>query len=141
MFGSSIVFTKRAGASLSPCRYSSGTPVHGTLVVSVSLASGPGEPAPPSVPVQTKEVIFRRDLPQHLSADLQSSNCSSSQIYGSTQFFFSKDLLQRLYSSPGISSFHLAAGVTDSSTGSRRLQLSPSLCCLLHLVVFLSPKV
>uniref|UniRef100_H3DHJ9 CD109 molecule n=1 Tax=Tetraodon nigroviridis TaxID=99883 RepID=H3DHJ9_TETNG len=72
--------------------YPSGPPVHGTLVVSVSLASA-------SVPAQTKEVRL--------------------QIYGSTQFFFGKDLLQSLYSSPGISggSLRVTAGVTDSSTG------------------------
>ncbi|XP_029686839.1 CD109 antigen-like [Takifugu rubripes] len=73
--------------------YSSGQPVHGTLVVSVSLASATHETAPPSIPAQTKE------------------------IYGSTQFFFSKDLLQTLYSSPGIGSVLVAACVTDSSTG------------------------
>ncbi|KAM9341256.1 CD109 antigen [Symphorus nematophorus] len=43
-----------------------------------------------------------------------------STIYGSTQFFFSKDLLQALHASSAISSdnrLHVAACVTDNSTG------------------------
>lgn len=61
---------QRADASLSPCRYTSGPPVHGTLVVSVSLASDPQKPASPSIPAQTKEVSFGKDLFKHLYADL-----------------------------------------------------------------------
>lgn len=67
---------------------------------------------------------------------LESPDRSSPQIYGSTQFFFSKDLLQTFYSSPGIGSMLVAACVTDSSTGTRRLQLSWSLSCLLNLAIF-----
>lgn len=74
-----------------------------------------------------------------------SPNCSSSQIYGSTQFFFSKDLLQSLYSLPGTSgsgggSVLVAACVTDSSTGTRCRQLRLSLLAI-NLTMFLSPKV
>ncbi|KAG8013590.1 hypothetical protein GBF38_022041, partial [Nibea albiflora] len=69
--------------------YSSGQPVLGTLTVSVSVA------ASPLVHTQTKE------------------------IYGSTQFFFSKDLFQAI-STSAISSngqLHIAASITDISTG------------------------
>ncbi|XP_074516319.1 CD109 antigen-like isoform X1 [Sebastes fasciatus] len=68
--------------------YPSGQPVQGTLTVSVTLASVTHNAASPFMLTQTKN------------------------IYGSTQFFFSKDVLQ------GISSrVHVAACVTDNSTG------------------------
>nr|XP_046269872.1 CD109 antigen-like [Scatophagus argus] len=74
--------------------YRSGQPVQGTLAVSVSLASVMDSAASPFM--QTKE------------------------IYGSTRFFFSKDLIQALHTSSGISGdswLHVAACVTDNSTG------------------------
>lgn len=46
--------------------------------------------------------------------------CIVFQIYGSTQFFLSKDLFQPLYTSLGIRNdilLHVAACVTDNSTG------------------------
>lgn len=85
-------------------------------------------------------------LSQTYACGPASSNCPSSQIYGSTQFSFSKDLLQSLYSSPGSgsggggSSVLVAACVTDSSTGTRCQQLSLSLLAV-NLAIFLSPKV
>ncbi|XP_076605206.1 CD109 antigen-like [Chaetodon auriga] len=79
--------------------YPSGQPVQGTLDVSVTLASA----ASPFIHTETKE------------------------IYGSTGFFFSKDLLQALHTSSGLSSdgrLHVAASVTDSSTGVKVNQTS-----------------
>ncbi|XP_070776881.1 CD109 antigen-like [Enoplosus armatus] len=74
--------------------YPSGQPVQGTLAVSVTLASAVHNAASPFMHTQTK------------------------QIYGSTQFFFSKDLLQALHTSSGIiSHLHVSACVTDNSTG------------------------
>ncbi|XP_041810122.1 CD109 antigen-like [Chelmon rostratus] len=79
--------------------YPSGQPVLGTLTVSVTLASA----ASPFIHTQTKE------------------------IYGSTGFLFSKDLLQDLHDSSGTSSdgrLHVAASVADSSTGVKVNQTS-----------------
>ncbi|XP_051246774.1 CD109 antigen-like [Dicentrarchus labrax] len=76
--------------------YPSGQPVQGTLDVSVTLASVMHTTASSSIQTQTKE------------------------IYGSTQFFFSKDLLEALHALSEISSgvqLHVAACVTDNSTG------------------------
>ncbi|XP_044022480.1 CD109 antigen-like isoform X2 [Siniperca chuatsi] len=74
--------------------YFSGQPVQGTLAVSVTQVSVVHNAASPFMLTQNKE------------------------IYGSTQFFFSKDLLQAIYTSSGISSsVHVSARVTDNSTG------------------------
>ncbi|XP_070698418.1 CD109 antigen-like [Pempheris klunzingeri] len=74
--------------------YPSGQPVQGTLAVSLSLEAVMNDEASPFVQTQTKE------------------------IYGSTQFVFSKNLLQAFHTSSGISSrVHVAACVTDNSTG------------------------
>ncbi|XP_028251415.1 CD109 antigen-like [Parambassis ranga] len=74
--------------------YYTGQPVHGTLAVSVSM----NDTASPSLLTQPKE------------------------IYGSTQFFFSNNQLQALQtslvtSSNGNAVVHVAACVTDNSTG------------------------
>ncbi|KAM3595198.1 uncharacterized protein V6R79_019950 [Siganus canaliculatus] len=73
----------------------SGQPVQGTLAVTVTLASLLPSDSPPVMLTQTKE------------------------IYGSAQFFFSKDQFGSQSSSAGSSdgSFHVSACVTDSSTG------------------------
>ncbi|XP_056249879.1 CD109 antigen-like [Seriola aureovittata] len=73
--------------------FPSGQPVRGTLAVSVTLTPDVYNAASPHVLTQTKE------------------------IYGSTQFFFSKDQLQAPHTSSGMSSVHVAACVTISSTG------------------------
>ncbi|XP_072220914.1 CD109 antigen-like [Leuresthes tenuis] len=78
--------------------YPSGQPVHGTLAVNVTLKTAANNAASFFLLTQTKE------------------------IYGSTQFLFSKDQLQALHSSSAISSnghvvVHIAACVNDSSTG------------------------
>ncbi|XP_031703694.1 CD109 antigen-like [Anarrhichthys ocellatus] len=70
--------------------YPSGRPVQGTLTVSVTLAPAMPNTASPFVQTQTKS------------------------IYGSTQFFFSNDLLQGIGSS-----VHVAVCVTDNSTRSK----------------------
>lgn len=141
MFGRSSTLptraTSTADAPLSPCSYSSGQPVHGSLVVSLGSTQ---ETGPLSIPAQTEEVIFVAGF--HFETSVCGPalpNCSSSQIYGSAQFFFSQDLLQTLYSSPGIGSVRVTAHVTDSSTGTRCFQPesrpTPQSCDLL------SPKV
>ncbi|XP_067336182.1 CD109 antigen [Channa argus] len=76
--------------------YPSGKPVLATLTVSVTRAPDNNNAASSVILKQTKE------------------------IYGSTQFFFSKDQLQPLYSSLGNSSnghFNVAVSVTQNSTG------------------------
>ncbi|XP_068577890.1 CD109 antigen-like [Cebidichthys violaceus] len=70
--------------------YPSGQPVQGTLTVSVTLAPAMSNAAPPFMQTQTKS------------------------IYGSTQFFFSNDLLQGISSS-----VRVAVCVTDNSTRSK----------------------
>ncbi|XP_050934300.1 LOW QUALITY PROTEIN: CD109 antigen-like [Lates calcarifer] len=75
--------------------YPSGQPVQGRLTVSVTLAPDMYDAAPPDMLTQSKE------------------------IYGSTQFFFSKDQLQALHTSSGISSdshVHVVACVTSNTT-------------------------
>lgn len=55
------------------------------------------------------------------------------QIYGSTQFFLSKELFQPLYTSIGISNdilLHIAACVTDNSTGKIYLEFILSTVCI-----------
>ncbi|MED6248546.1 hypothetical protein ATANTOWER_001779, partial [Ataeniobius toweri] len=75
--------------------YSHGQPVHGTL--DVMLKAFINNRTSPSLQTQTK------------------------QIYGSAQFFFSRDQLQSLYSSSATSNnshiLHIAAQVNDSTTG------------------------
>uniref|UniRef100_UPI0037E7D34F CD109 antigen-like n=1 Tax=Semicossyphus pulcher TaxID=241346 RepID=UPI0037E7D34F len=76
--------------------YPSGQPVQGTLAVSLMLVSAAFNADTPVMQTQTKE------------------------LYGSTQFSFSKDLLQALHTSSGISRgsrVRVVAGVTDKSTG------------------------
>ncbi|XP_068195427.1 CD109 antigen-like [Antennarius striatus] len=76
--------------------YPSGQPVQGTLDVSVSLVSDTDNTVSPFTETQTKE------------------------IYGSTQFLFSRDVIQSLYTSSGINSdgrLRVDASVTDSLTG------------------------
>ncbi|XP_073339906.1 CD109 antigen-like [Pagrus major] len=70
--------------------YPSGQPVQGTLSVSVTLVSVMQDAASPFMQTQTKG------------------------IYGSAQFFFSKDRLQAL---PSDGRLHVTACVTDSFTG------------------------
>ncbi|XP_041669166.1 CD109 antigen [Cheilinus undulatus] len=76
--------------------YPTGQPVEGQLSVSLTLVSATLNAESPSVQTLTKE------------------------IYGSTQFSFSKDLLQTLYTLPGSSRgrhVRLVACVTDDFTG------------------------
>ncbi|XP_071355028.1 CD109 antigen-like [Trachinotus anak] len=76
--------------------YPSGQPVQGTLAVSVTLAPDMYNAASPHMLTQTKE------------------------IYGSTQFFFSKDQLRALHISSGVSSgsrVHVAACVNSNFSG------------------------
>ncbi|XP_040917246.1 CD109 antigen-like [Toxotes jaculatrix] len=76
--------------------YPSGQPVQGTLAVSVTLAPDVHNATSPHMLTQSKK------------------------IYGSTQFFFSKNQLQTLHASSGVSSgirVHATACVTSNSTG------------------------
>ncbi|XP_075304748.1 CD109 antigen-like [Odontesthes bonariensis] len=91
LFGDNISGSVRA-------LYPSGQPVHGTLVVNVTLKAPPNKIASLFLLTQTKE------------------------IYGSTQFLFSKEQIQALtfpsdFSSNGHIAVHIAACVNDSSTG------------------------
>ncbi|CAJ1073876.1 LOW QUALITY PROTEIN: CD109 antigen [Xyrichtys novacula] len=76
--------------------YPGGQPVQGTLAVSLTLVSGSLKADSPLMQTQNKE------------------------LYGSTQFSFSKDLLQTLFISFGFNSerrVRVVASVKDSSTG------------------------
>ncbi|XP_047197493.1 CD109 antigen-like [Hippoglossus stenolepis] len=78
--------------------YPSGQPVQGTLSVSVSLA-------PETMPAASEDKLTQ-----------------TKEIYGSTQFFFSKDQVKTLHASSGRSSdtrVHVAVCVTSNSKGSK----------------------
>ncbi|XP_060938965.1 CD109 antigen-like [Limanda limanda] len=78
--------------------YPSGKPVQGTLSVSVSLA-------PETMPAASEDKLTQ-----------------TKEIYGSTQFFFSKDQVQTLHASSGSSSdtrVHVAVCVTSNLKGSK----------------------
>lgn len=96
------------------CSYPSGQPVQGTLAVTLTASA--------LTPTQTKEVMFSflDILGVSLLAYVRKHlNTIVFQIYGSTRFVFSKDLLQTISSSSGSSDggLHVTACVTDSSTG------------------------